>query len=232
MYEALVTILSSAAASAALSGALVWLLRNWISERLKGSIKYEYDAKLESHKAQLKAALDIELEGYKAKLFAENTAATERLKAELQIAASEHQIRFARLHEKVAEVVAETYSLLYQQAVAVERYVSVFERADGPSKEVRRLAVADAMKKLADYFRPRRLYLPKELADRIKAFEDKLFDLAQDFMWGVEAGGDERYPDRDTWFKVDKAMREEARPLFEALEDEFRRMLGVVSVGA
>ncbi|MFM7591798.1 MAG: hypothetical protein ACKO85_08385, partial [Isosphaeraceae bacterium] len=168
-----------------------------------------------------------ELETYKAQLSAENAAATERLKSQLQIAASEHQIRFAKLHEKVAEVVAETYSRLYQLASAVEQYVSVVERADGPSKKERRMAVADAMKNFTDYFRPRRLYLPKEIADRIKAFEDKLFSLAQDFMWGVEAGGDERYPDQDTWSKVDKAVREEARPLFTALEDEFRSILGV-----
>jgi len=83
------------------------------------------------------------------------------------------------------------------------------------------------MKSFADYFRPRRLFLPNELANRIKAFEDKLFGLATEFMFGVEQVGDERYPDRDTWAKVDEAMHEEARPLFEALEDEFRRLLGV-----
>jgi hypothetical protein len=40
------TILSSAAISAGLTGALFWLFRRWISERLKNAIKFEYDQKL------------------------------------------------------------------------------------------------------------------------------------------------------------------------------------------
>lgn len=40
--------------SGGLGGALlVWLLRGWISERLKHSIRHEYSQKLETHKAQL-----------------------------------------------------------------------------------------------------------------------------------------------------------------------------------
>ena len=34
---------------------LVWLFRNWISERLKQSIQHEYSQKLETHKAELNA---------------------------------------------------------------------------------------------------------------------------------------------------------------------------------
>ena len=86
MYEFLVTVLSSAVVSTALSGALVWFLQSWISERVKNAIKYEYDSKLETHKAQLKAVCDAEVEAHKAKLAAQNAAATERLKADLQIA--------------------------------------------------------------------------------------------------------------------------------------------------
>ncbi|MDP3544287.1 MAG: hypothetical protein Q8T11_17615 [Elusimicrobiota bacterium] len=40
--------------SGGLSGALlVWLLRNWISERLQQSIRHEYAQKLETHKSEL-----------------------------------------------------------------------------------------------------------------------------------------------------------------------------------
>lgn len=36
---------------------LTWLLRNWISERLKQSIQHEYAQKLETHKAELNAGM-------------------------------------------------------------------------------------------------------------------------------------------------------------------------------
>jgi hypothetical protein len=53
MNDIVTTILSSAAISAGLTGALFWLFRNWISERLKNAIKFEYDQKLGSFSAQL-----------------------------------------------------------------------------------------------------------------------------------------------------------------------------------
>src|SRR5690606_9015205 len=37
---------------------LVWLLRNWISERLKQSIGYEYSEKLESYKTELNSKVE------------------------------------------------------------------------------------------------------------------------------------------------------------------------------
>jgi antitoxin (DNA-binding transcriptional repressor) of toxin-antitoxin stability system len=59
------TVLTSLTASGALAAALLWLTRNWLSERLKQSIQHEYSQKLEAHKAQLKAANDVALEQLK-----------------------------------------------------------------------------------------------------------------------------------------------------------------------
>jgi len=47
-------------------GALLWLARTWISERLKQSIANEYAHTLERHKADLAAANAIDLERVKA----------------------------------------------------------------------------------------------------------------------------------------------------------------------
>ena len=56
MFE---TIFTSILSSSVIAAALVWLTRSWISERLKNSIRYEYDQKLESHKSQLKHESDV-----------------------------------------------------------------------------------------------------------------------------------------------------------------------------
>jgi hypothetical protein len=47
--DAILSVLSGGATGAV----LVWLLRDWISERLKQSIQHEYSQKLETHKAEL-----------------------------------------------------------------------------------------------------------------------------------------------------------------------------------
>src|SRR5258706_5857824 len=54
--------------SGSIGGALViWLLRNWLLERLQRSIEHEYASKLETHKAELNsklAALSHEYEAH------------------------------------------------------------------------------------------------------------------------------------------------------------------------
>jgi hypothetical protein len=89
----IITILSSGA----LSSALVFLFRNWISERIKASIQHEYDQKLETHKAQLKAESEISVE---------------KLKSQLQVAAAERSIKLTKVFEQQADAIAETYSKL------------------------------------------------------------------------------------------------------------------------
>lgn len=70
------TVLSSAGASVALSAAAVWLARTWISDRLHASIKYEYGQRLAALNAQLKSQGDAQLAALKAEI----DTASEKLK--------------------------------------------------------------------------------------------------------------------------------------------------------
>jgi len=209
------------------SAALVWVSRAWIAERLKGSIKHEYDAKLESHKTQLKASLDTELERHRSRLAIESASATERLKSELQIAAAEHQIRFSHLHEKVAEVVAETYARLSRLTAALQRYVSIIESNDGPTKYERRMAVAKAMTEFRDYFLPRRLYLPKGIAEQIAQLDGTIHAQTHLFMFEVEIAQEPNHDMVKAWARIASEVQSEIQPLLAALEDKFRGLLGV-----
>lgn len=62
------TLISSAGISVALSATGVWLARSWITERLQQSIKYEYDEKLAAINAELKLRGDSQLAALKAEV--------------------------------------------------------------------------------------------------------------------------------------------------------------------
>jgi hypothetical protein len=210
--ELAVSILSSAGVSAVLAAFLVFLFRSWIGERLKNAIKHEYDQKMEVFKAQLQAEHQREIE---------------TLKAHLQIATSTHQIQFASLHAKVAEVVAEIYARIVRVKNAVAQYVKVMESSGEPSKEERRKAVAVALAEFQDYYETHRLYLPKESIKIIGEFSDTLWKTTWGFMLQVEmplAEG-ERH-DIKAWGDAHRTMSETVPLLLENLEDEFRKLLG------
>lgn len=51
--ETIIISLLSSVSSVSLISVLAYLSRNWIAERLKASIKFEYDSKLEAYKSQI-----------------------------------------------------------------------------------------------------------------------------------------------------------------------------------
>jgi hypothetical protein len=166
MVAFLIQLITSATVSATICAALVWLSREWISERLKGAIKNEYDQKLETHKAELKARSDVEIE---------------RLRSQLSIAAAEHQIRFSGLHEKRADVVETIYALLQRLHSTLGSYVSIIEFSGTPSRDERRKEAIDAHKAFTDYYQNHLIFLPKATAERLNSVNRLSVDTYNDF---------------------------------------------------
>jgi hypothetical protein len=101
-----VMLLSSAGASMVLSGALVWLLRTWIGERLRGAIHAEYAEKPETLKVQLQADAALKLETYRATLKGQGDAELEKLCVSLAIAAAARNAQYGGLVERRFEAIA------------------------------------------------------------------------------------------------------------------------------
>lgn len=210
-------ILTSIGGSTLLAGALIWLTKSLISERLKNAIKHEYDQKLETHKIQLKADADLSIE---------------RLKSDLAVTAAQRNVQFARIFERTAETVAETYSRLLAFYDAVANYTSIAEWDNNPKSE-RRQVVATKYREFLDYYRPRRLFLPKETAKKIEDCYGKLSSTTIEFMFEVEqAERGERRDSTKKWADTAKFVAEEIPALLTLLEDDFRQILGMMQNGS
>lgn len=191
------------------------MFRTWISDRLQSSIQHEYDQKLEAFKAQLKAASEVELE---------------QLKARLHMAANERSVRFSHLYEKTATTIEEVYRRLISFRDAVAHYTSIIEWSTDPSQGERRKLAGEKLQEFQEFYRPRRIYLPRALDDQIATFVNGLYRISIDFRRGVEEGGDFRRKlpaDQDTWERAHKYINEESVELLKALEDAFQKELGL-----
>ena len=216
MHEFWTTILTAVGFSSAATLVIGWLLRTWISERLKNAIKHEYDQKLAAYQAELKAESDVEIEN---------------LKTRLQIAAAERSVQYTHVYSKTAETVADVYSRLLDVHDAVAQYTKSVEYETDPPKEERRIAVGKSVEAFQKYYRPLRLYIPRASDDRIAEFINGLYNISIQFRKGVEEGWDyrpESNPDENTWAKAHKYMTEEVPPVLRSLEAEFRTLLGFV----
>ena len=204
-----VQIITSVTVSAVFAGLLIWLTKSWISERLKNAIKSEYDQKLETHKAQLKAQSDIEIE---------------KLRSQLNITATEHEVRFARLHERRAEVIAETYSLLKDLYLLLADYVKIFEPAGDKSKEERRSLAKAAHQAFRAYYTSRLVFFPKAAANKLEAIDFQLVQTFNEFVFGVEMAKETSTIKK--WTEIFERVGSEIKTALSELEDEFRRLLG------
>ena len=209
VQEFIVTVISSAAVSSVLAGGLIWLSKSWISERLKNSIKSEYDQKLETHKAQLKAQTDIEVE---------------KLKSNLNIIAAEQSIKFSTLHTDRAEVIANTYALLKDVFFTIQDYVKIFEPAGDKPRDERRQIAVDAHSAFRDYYPKKLIYLPKATAEKLENINKELVLTFNEFTFSVDfqkgAGNTKK------WSEIFEKMNGEMQGALNDLEDEFRKLLG------
>ncbi|WP_437990515.1 hypothetical protein [Sorangium sp. So ce145] len=220
------TIVASGITSGLVAAAFTWLAKTWLSERLKQSIQHEYATLLEAHKTTLKAEADMKLAELQAGLTAANTSAIERLKADLQVAAAERQLRFKHIYDREAEAIAETYENLSDLRSKVVAYVSIMETSAMGTRTERRDAVNAAMSKFTSRFRLHRLYLPRPMADAVHSFVRALSRKAIDFNVRIDINDTPDHDSINTWTAIDEFMEKEAPRLFDELEREFRRRLG------
>ena len=193
------------------TGLINFIFRTWISERIKNAIKSEYDQKLETHKAILKSHSDVEIE---------------RLKSQLALVGIEHQIRFTKLHEVRATVVADTYEKLKDLHHKLGEYVQIFEPAGGKHKTVRRQLAYESHESFRSYFQSKLIFFPKLTADKLEKINQDLVRAFNNFTFGVELAPQMGGNPAEKWMEVFEAVTVEIKVALEEIEAEFRELLG------
>src|SRR5690606_15232759 len=106
---------------------------------------------------------------------------SERLRSQLQTAALEHEVRFSRLHERRANVIAETYALLKAVFDRLSNYVAPFEPVGGPSRQERFTALVDAHNSFRSYYSGRLIFLPQGVASQLEKADGELVRAGAEF---------------------------------------------------
>lgn len=171
---------------------------------------------------------------FESDLQAKSDAAIEHLKNELQLKTIEHQVRFSRLHDKRADVIAELYGFFVEALWEAESFLSPMEWAGEPTKKEKHLAAMNKLTDLYRYFDKHRIYLPVELCSSL---EELIIDVrALVINFGVYFD----FPDdglnnptqqekRNAWRAGWKAIKNQIPLARQSLENEFRSLLGAAA---
>ena len=164
-------------------------------------------------------------------LKAKADVAIEHLRSQFQIQAIEHQVRFSRLHEKRAEVIAELYGLLVRSLWEAESFVSPMQWTGEPDQKQKHATAMSSLVDLYRYFDQHRIYLPESLCESL---EQLIMDVRSNVIqFGVWVKyEDSRLPDhaanqkQEAWDKSWEGIKSKIPPARTRLENEFRILLG------
>lgn len=210
MKDLIVQAVTSALFGGSVSAFLVWVAKTYIGEKMKSSIKMQYDCDLEVYKSQLKATSDTEIE---------------KLRSQLSTVATQTNIMFSKLHEKRAIVITETYKLLVELYAALSRYCAIFEPAGCDSRDARRKQAADSFVAFRDYVAVNAIFLPKPTADKVNDLRDQLFFCYNKFFYSVDIAT-EVSKKTATWMEVYDSLEKPIKRALSDLETDFRTLLG------
>ena len=157
---------------------------------------------------------------------ADHDKALERIRTDLRQTAFEHEVRFARLHQTQAEVIAELYGKLVDYHQAGQEFLYGGAHVDAEKHR----AFIKAHRDLQQFYERRRIYLPSDLCDRVSAF---MFRLDREVTSkvilkdSVPITIDDRRDYVNDLMKRWTFVTEEMPAVREALVQEFRAILGV-----
>ncbi len=187
-----------------LVAALAWLGKSLISHLLSKD--------LEGHKHRVESLYEKNLEAYR---------------HELEKIQKEHEVRFAALHEKRMEVIAELYSLLRElaevslsaSAAGIFPFPEGFGKAELAEILKTGLRRLEAIKQFMD---KNRLYFSEALADKIDRFIEKIHGPIERASSAVQ----EDYSKATQELRSLPPLSEAIFSLRRDIEQEFRKLLG------
>ena len=175
----------------------------------------------------IRAWLAKDLEKFKVELKSTSDTAIERLKADLQRAAFEHQVRFSKLHEKRTEVIAQLDKYLAETTWAIEDFVQPIEGE--PSRKEKYVPTWNKIVECLRFLDQHRVYLPESFCNKLEKFITYLRKLT-DKVCVYERIDDPKPETRQKkWEILEQAwesVTQEIPAARQALQQEFRQILG------
>jgi len=220
----LLEVLGSAAISSVLVGVMVYLFQNVLTERLKAAVKAEYDEKLESHKAQLAAANNKELEILKAQLKGHSDTELEHFKSKLQIEAVQQSTRFAKLHERRLEAIAQVHEQLLSVQADLSFYIAAFELTGGPSRSEKLDKLSKTYELFRECYRKGHIFLPRDVVTLVSQLESEFRRISNQYTLIVHARQDQ--VDHNLWMKLNEELEGSVAETLRSLQEAMRISLG------
>jgi len=202
IWQILVTFLTGAGVFAAVAWLVKSALAAWIAK----------DA--EKFKASLQANADKEIES---------------LKHSLEMIATEHQVRFSKMHERRAEIIEELYKRLTALNLHGEQFVITSENNPTPYQAEKFAEMKDELREVFLFTEQHRFYLPESVCAMVDKHLGQLRNsVLRAGIYGRIENPNERtiQQSNDAFTKVYEEFETDIPAARKSLEAAFRKIIG------
>jgi len=200
-------IITAAGGFAILIGAVAWLIRSIINHLLSKD--------LDNFKLILQ-------QNYQEEIL--------RLKSTLQLVEFEHQVRYSRLHEKRATIIAELYSKLIEVQKITSNYIQDYPSLTENKKKDRVYQFREYAKQFRDYFDKNRIYFNQETCIKIDIFNESISNAFSRLPVSIPNDMESKISSSQImveWKKSVVNLEADIPEIKASLEESFREILGV-----
>lgn len=153
------------------------------------------------------------------------------LKDRLEKVAMEHQVRFTKLHEKRAEVLAELYRLMAVGLAGVHSFISPIQLGGDPTQQQKFVVAMNNQADFFTYLDQNKIYLPRNISNELETFFRDIRSMTVGVGIYTQIPDDQlqdhtRAHMMNNWIKAAEKLEQEVPKARAVLEDEFRRLLG------
>jgi lipopolysaccharide export LptBFGC system permease protein LptF len=151
-----------------------------------------------------------------------------QLNHELEKSLFEYQTKFSFYHQRQTMVIAELYSLLVDASSKIHSLTHIVQFSGEGSLKERKKNTADAYNKLVDYYSKNKIFIEKNICNKL----DELIKLLRDALieFDVAQGGDKYEPDDSgLWIKSFTTIQEKVPPIKQELEEYFREIVSGIT---
>jgi hypothetical protein len=206
-----------------------WLVKMWLESKIKSDVGNKYKKELTKFQSDLETSKDAQIEKLKSELNEKTQTAIAGLTSQLRILEAQNSVRFSRIFNKTATVIAEVYGQLLNLKETADDYTQLME-PDQKAKEALLKKFKEQMHEFLYYFTRNRIYIPKDVAEKVGNLSGTIHRaVIQYSMASAEGKSPTRNPDDygrlfDNFFKSSSQIP----GLLESLHDEFQKHLGLM----
>lgn len=205
-----------------------WFVKKWLESKIKADVEHKYQKELTQFKSDLEASKEKEIENLKSELNHKTQTAIASLTSQLNIIEAQNNVRFSRIFDKTATVIAELFNKILELKWTADEYTQLMEEENTDRKALWEKFRQQSID-FHNYYARNSIYLPTETSRKVTTVFGTMKRAVSNFKMALVVSKAEPPNQKtiDEMFEKFSDANDKIPDLLVVLHEDFQKLLGV-----